>query len=89
MIRRHFDEDEPPPSGAALEAAANMQQAILEERLRTQDTLKGIGPGPTMKELRTRGDRMVVRIAVGLAGLIVFVFVAGVFGFVFGLVSQR
>jgi hypothetical protein len=89
MIRRHFDDDEPPPSEAALEAAANMQQAILEERLRTQDALKGIGPGPTMKELRTRGDRMVVRIAVGLAGLIVFVFVAGVFGFVFGLVSQR
>jgi hypothetical protein len=89
MIRRHFDDDEPPPSEAALEAAAAMQQAILEERLRTQDTLRGVGPGPTMKELRTRGDRIIVRIAVGLAGLVVMLFLAGVFGFVFGLVSQH
>jgi hypothetical protein len=89
MNRRRRLDDDPPPSEAALEAAANMQQAIYDERLRTHDTLRGIGPGPTMQELRTRGDRWVVKIAMGMGGLVLILFFMGVFGVIFGLVSQR
>lgn len=89
MNRRRRIDDDGPPSPAALEAAANMQQAIHDERLRTHATLKGIGPGMTMEELRMRGDRMVVRIAIGMGGLVLVLFFAGIFGFIFGLVSQH
>jgi hypothetical protein len=89
MNRRRRHDDEPPPSEAALEAAANMQQTIHDERLRTHATLKGIGPGPTMQELRMRGDRWIVKIAITMGGIVLALFLAGIFGFVFGLVSQR
>ncbi|GIL37938.1 hypothetical protein [Roseiterribacter gracilis] len=89
MNRRRRLDDDPPPSEAALEAAANMQAAIHDERLRTHATLKGIGPGPTMQELRTRGDRWIVKISIAMGAIVLLLFFAGVFGFVFGLVSQN
>jgi hypothetical protein len=89
MTHRRRRDDEPPPSEAALEAAANMQQAIHEERWRTHATMKGVGPGMTMEELRVRGDRLIVRIAMGLGALVLVLFFLGVFGFLFGLVSQN
>jgi hypothetical protein len=86
MNRRH---DDPPPSEAAIEAAANMQAALHEERLKTHDTLRGILPGPTMRQIRTHGDRLVVRAAVILAGLVAFLVFAGLIGYAAGLISQR
>ncbi len=62
--------DRPPPTSAQSEGSREARKTLDEERRATAKTLKNVPQVVSLAPLRSSADRVVLKIALGIAGIV-------------------